>query len=54
MYLAWIWVTIGLVNGVGHPLWSLRIGGYAPGVATAPLLFVIALYLAARLARIRR
>ena len=30
----------------GHPLWSLRQGGYAPGVATAPLLFVLALVVA--------
>lgn len=47
--LAWLWVGIELVNGVGHPLWSLAEGGYTPGVATAPLLFVLALYLAARL-----
>ncbi|PYR33411.1 MAG: hypothetical protein DMF90_20915 [Acidobacteria bacterium] len=42
----WFWVAIELVNGVGHPLWSLRQGGYAPGVATAPLLFVLALVVA--------
>jgi hypothetical protein len=42
----WFWVAIELVNGVGHPLWSLRQGGYTPGVATAPLLFVLALVVA--------
>jgi Protein of unknown function with HXXEE motif len=47
--LAWIWVTIEVINGVGHPLWSLRMGGYTPGVATAPVLLVIALYLARQL-----
>lgn len=47
--LAWIWVGIELVNGVGHPLWSLREGAYTPGVATAPMLLVLALYLASRL-----
>ena len=47
--LAWLWVVIELVNGIGHPLWSLSEGGYTPGVATAPLLFVLALYLASRL-----
>ena len=47
--LAWIWVAIELVNGVGHPLWSLREGGYTPGVATAPLLLVVAVYLAVQL-----
>jgi Protein of unknown function with HXXEE motif len=43
--LAWAWVAIELVNGVGHPIWSLREGGYTPGVATAPFLLVIAIYL---------
>jgi Protein of unknown function with HXXEE motif len=43
---AWIWVGIELVNGVGHPLWSLLVMRYTPGVATAPVLLVLALYLA--------
>jgi hypothetical protein len=47
--LAWFWVTIQIINGVGHPLWSIRQGGYTPGVATAPLLLVLALHLARRL-----
>ena len=46
---AWIWVGIEMVNGIGHPLWSLRELGYTPGVATAPLLLVLALYLAHQL-----
>jgi hypothetical protein len=46
---AWIWVAIQAINGVGHPLWSLRLGGYTPGVATAPVLLVLALYLARQL-----
>jgi hypothetical protein len=52
--LAWIWVTIEVINGVGHPLWSLRMGGYTPGVATAPVLLVVALYLARQLRTIAR
>jgi hypothetical protein len=47
--LAWFWVTIQIINGVGHPLWSIRQGGYTPGVATAPLLLILALHLAWRL-----
>jgi hypothetical protein len=43
---AWFWVGIELVNGVGHPLWSLVELRYTPGVATAPLLLVLALSLA--------
>ena len=47
--LLWLWVGIELLNGLGHPLWSLIRGGYTPGVATAPILFVLALYLASQL-----
>jgi hypothetical protein len=47
--LAWVWVILELVNGLGHSLWSLRQGGYTPGVGTAPLLLVGALYLGQRL-----
>ena len=49
--IAWIWVTIELVNGIGHPLWATWIGGYAPGVATAPVLFIVALWVANELVR---
>jgi hypothetical protein len=52
--LAWIWVAIEVVNGVGHPLWSIRMGGYTPGVATAPVLLVIALYLGRQLRTIAK
>jgi hypothetical protein len=45
----WIWIGVELVNGVGHPLWSLVQGGYTPGVATAPVLLVLALTLARRM-----
>ena len=44
--LAWGWVVIETINGVGHPLWSRRQGGYTPGVASAPLLLILALHLA--------
>lgn len=49
--LMWIWVVIETINGVGHPLWSLRQGGYTPGVITAPILLVVALYLGSQLLR---
>jgi len=47
--IAWGWVIVELVNGVVHPLWSLRQLAYTPGVATAPVLFVLALNLARQL-----
>jgi Protein of unknown function with HXXEE motif len=47
--VAWFWVTIELINGIGHPLWSLREHAYTPGVVTAPLLLALAIALASRL-----
>lgn len=41
-----IWTAIELVNGLGHPLWSLLQGHYTPGTATAPILLLLALNLA--------
>jgi hypothetical protein len=35
------WAVVELVNGMVHSLWSLRQGGYAPGVATAPFLVLL-------------
>ena len=49
--LAWFWVVIELINGVGHPLWTLVEWKYTPGVATAPFLLFLALYLAWQLVR---
>ena len=49
--LAWLWAVLEIVNGIGHPLWSLREGGYTPGLATAPVLLVLAVYLAYQLRR---
>ena len=43
------WVLIETVNGVGHSAWSLFQGGYTPGVATAPLLLGLSVYLALQL-----
>jgi hypothetical protein len=51
--LAWLWVAIELVNGVGHPVMALRAGGYFPGAGTAPLLLALATILAALLLRTR-
>ena len=49
--LAWLWAVVEIVNGIVHPLWSLREGGYTPGLATAPVLLVLAVYLAYQLRR---
>lgn len=46
---AWLWVLIELVNGIGHPAWSLMQGGYTPGLVTALALLPLALLVAHRL-----
>jgi len=47
--LLWIFIVIEIINGLGHSLWSLYQNDYTPGIITAPLLFITALYLARRL-----
>jgi Protein of unknown function with HXXEE motif len=52
--LMWCWIIVETINGIGHPAWSLRQQQYTPGVLTAPVLLLIALYLAAQLRAARR
>lgn len=47
--LAWIWVGIGFINGIVHPVWAVLQRGYTPGVVTALLLLPLALLLAHQL-----
>jgi hypothetical protein len=51
--IAWTWVAIELINGIVHPLWTLQQGRYTPGVATAPALLALAVYLGFQLHRDR-
>lgn len=52
--VAWFWVALETINGIGHPAWSLRQQAYTPGVLTAPILLALALYLASQLVRTPR
>ncbi len=52
--LAWAWVAVEVINGLGHLLWALDQGGYTPGVGTAPVLLVLATYLARQLRQVGR
>jgi hypothetical protein len=54
VYLGWAWVILECINGTVHPLWTLREEGYTPGVATAPLLLVLAVYLGYQLRKLAR
>jgi Protein of unknown function with HXXEE motif len=47
--LAWFWAVLELFNGTGHCLLALARGGYFPGLATAPLLLILSVYLIAKL-----
>jgi hypothetical protein len=49
MPLVWFWVIIEVINGVGHPIWTLAERRYTPGVATAPIVLFLALYLVLQL-----
>jgi hypothetical protein len=49
--LAWFWVVLETLNACGHVAWAVSAGGYRPGLATAPLLFIAALFLGWRLSR---
>jgi hypothetical protein len=51
--LAAFWALLEIVNGAAHLLWSFGQGGYTPGVATAPLLLLLALFLCRQLRDLR-
>lgn len=44
-FFIWFWIVIELINGVGHPIWSVMQNAYTPGLITAPLLFIAAVHL---------
>jgi hypothetical protein len=50
--IGWVWVVVEVLNGVVHPGWSLSQGAYTPGLATAPVLLILALNLARQLRRL--
>ena len=47
--LLWLWTVLEFINGVGHSVWAIIERSYVPGVATAPILIILALYLARQL-----
>lgn len=51
--VAWFWSILELGNGIVHSLLALTIGGYFPGVLTAPLLLLFASWNVALLVRDR-
>ena len=43
--ILWFWIVLEVINGLGHPIWSIMQKGYTPGVLTSFLLFITSLYL---------
>ena len=48
---AWFWALLECANGLAHVALAVAAGGYFPGLATAPLLLGIGLWLIALLVR---
>ena len=48
----WIWIIIQLINGIGHTAIALAQRAYFPGVATAPFLIGLSLYLLVKVSHI--
>lgn len=44
--ILWLWIVVETINGIGHPLWCVLQRGYVAGVITAPILLLLAVYLA--------
>ena len=44
-FLIWFWIVLELINGIGHPIWTILQKAYTPGIFTAPILLVIAIIL---------
>lgn len=51
--IMWFWVGLETVNGIGHPAWSIREGGYTPGLVSAIVLLCTSVVLAGALRRER-
>jgi hypothetical protein len=45
----WFFAIAAIANGIAHPILSLRVGGYFPGLLTSPILGVVGILLWSRL-----
>jgi uncharacterized protein with HXXEE motif len=54
VFWMWVWVAVEVVNGTNHTVMAIVRRGYFPGVATAPALLAVSLYLGRRLREDRR
>lgn len=47
----WFWIAMEMINISGHVFWALSQRAYEPGIATAPFLLVLVVYLGRQLLR---
>ena len=47
----WFLTIMEIINSIGHSVWAVMERDYVPGVATAPILLMPALYLVKQLAK---
>ncbi|HEV8080055.1 MAG TPA: HXXEE domain-containing protein [Chitinophagaceae bacterium] len=50
----WFLTVMEIINSIGHSVWALIEKDYVPGLATAPFLFVIAIFLILQLIKTNR
>jgi hypothetical protein len=51
--LIWFWIILEIINGLGHPMFSIYQQKYLAGSITAPFLLFMAIYLASLLIRLK-
>jgi hypothetical protein len=51
VFLMWFFIAVEILNGIGHPAISIMERAYIPGTATAPILFIIAVYLSVQIGK---
>ena len=47
----WVLTIMEIINSIGHSVWAIMERDYVPGVATAPVLFILAVYLLLQLTK---
>ena len=47
----WFLTIMEVINSIGHSVWAIMERDYVPGVATAPILFILAIYLMRQLTK---
>lgn len=45
----WVLTILEMINSIGHSIWAVMEKNYVPGVATAPFLLILAIYLVTQL-----